>query len=184
MTARRSERCRDFDPAHVAYAGSVSKMLAPALRIGWLVLPPRLAAAVVAARQLADLGSPALDQLAFARFVESGMLDRHLRRARSTYRESARRACRGVCAPCTGGASTRDCGRPACRGGVAAKQTRERWSRRPRTPGSRVRPTATISPTEIPRRFRGWSSAMGGCPAARSQRDRHHSAGVRKRATW
>ncbi len=76
-----------LDPAHVAYAGSVSKMLAPALRIGWLVLPPRLAAAVVAAKQLADLGSPALDQLAFARFVESGMLDRHLRRARSTYRD-------------------------------------------------------------------------------------------------
>lgn len=75
-----------LDPAHVVYAGSASKMLAPALRLGWLVVPAHLGAATLAAKRLADLGSPVLDQLALAQFLERGLLDRHLRRARAIYR--------------------------------------------------------------------------------------------------
>jgi GntR family transcriptional regulator / MocR family aminotransferase len=73
-------------PDHVVYLGSASKTLAPALRLGWMVVPPDLYEAVGDAKALADSGSPQLDQLALARFVERGELDRHLRRMRGRYR--------------------------------------------------------------------------------------------------
>jgi len=73
-------------PERVVYAGSASKILAPGLRLGWLVLPSRLTEAVVAGKQAADMGSAALDQLAFADVLERGDLDRHLRRMRPIYR--------------------------------------------------------------------------------------------------
>ena len=73
-------------PDHVVYAGTASKTLAPGLRLGWLVLPRRLVDDVAAAKILADRGSPALDQLAFADFLARGELDRHLRRMRPVYR--------------------------------------------------------------------------------------------------
>ncbi len=73
-------------PDHVVYMGTVSKTLAPALRLGWLVLPPRLLDAVVGAKALADGGSPTLDQLMLARLMEGGAYDRHMRTARRRYR--------------------------------------------------------------------------------------------------
>jgi GntR family transcriptional regulator/MocR family aminotransferase len=73
-------------PDRVVYAGSASKILAPGLRLGWLVLPPALTEAIVAGKQSADMGSAALDQLAFADILERGELDRHLRRMRPIYR--------------------------------------------------------------------------------------------------
>ena len=73
-------------PDLVAYAGTASKTLAPGLRLGWLVLPPDLLDDVAAAKQLADRGSPVLDQLAFADFLDRGEFDRHLRRMRPLYR--------------------------------------------------------------------------------------------------
>jgi GntR family transcriptional regulator / MocR family aminotransferase len=73
-------------PARVVYLGSVSKTLAPALRLGWAVVPPGLLDAVADAKLLADSGSPQLEQLALARFIERGALDRHLRRMRASYR--------------------------------------------------------------------------------------------------
>jgi GntR family transcriptional regulator/MocR family aminotransferase len=73
-------------PDRVIYMGTVSKTLAPGLRLGWLVLPPRLVAAVVEQKALADHGSPTIDQLALARLLESGAYDRHLRQARRRYR--------------------------------------------------------------------------------------------------
>jgi GntR family transcriptional regulator/MocR family aminotransferase len=76
-----------LDPDRVVYAGSASKVLAPGLRLGWLGVPPNLAAAVRQAKKTADQGSPAIDQLAFADFIERGELDHHLRRLRPIYRE-------------------------------------------------------------------------------------------------
>ncbi|MDW5598166.1 PLP-dependent aminotransferase family protein [Conexibacter stalactiti] len=73
-------------PDVVVYGGSASKTLAPAVRLGWLVLPPALVEPV-AAEQRRRGGTPApLDQLAFADIVARGELDRHLRRQRRRYR--------------------------------------------------------------------------------------------------
>lgn len=69
-------------PERTAYAGSVSKILAPALRIGWLLPPPWLRDDVTAAKQEADLGNPVLAQLVLAELMESGRLERHLRAVR------------------------------------------------------------------------------------------------------
>jgi GntR family transcriptional regulator / MocR family aminotransferase len=73
-------------PDLVAYAGSASKTLAPGLRLGWLVVPERLLDAVTEAKESDDLGTPVVEQLALADFLERGQLDRHLRRTRSVYR--------------------------------------------------------------------------------------------------
>ena len=72
-------------PDRVVLIGSVSKVLGPALRLGWIVCPPALIAAVTQAKRLADRATPALDQLALARLIESGRYDRHLRRMRAVY---------------------------------------------------------------------------------------------------
>ena len=68
------------------YAGSASKVLAPGLRLGWLLSPPALTRSLIEGKQAADMGSPALDQLAFADVLERGELDHHLRRMRPIYR--------------------------------------------------------------------------------------------------
>jgi GntR family transcriptional regulator/MocR family aminotransferase len=74
-------------PERVIYAGSASKSLAPGLRLGWLALPASLVDAVVEAKRRADRGSDVLTQLAFAELIESGALDRHVRRMRRHYRQ-------------------------------------------------------------------------------------------------
>ncbi len=75
-----------LDPDRVVYAGSASKTLAPALRIGWLVTPPSLWQAVTHEKLLADRGTARIEQHAFADFLTRGELDRHLRRMRARYR--------------------------------------------------------------------------------------------------
>ena len=75
-----------LSPDRVVYAGSASKILAPGLRLGWFIVPAALAERVTLAKWTADLGSPAIDQLAFADFLARGELDRHLRRLRPIYR--------------------------------------------------------------------------------------------------
>ena len=69
----------------VAAIGTVSKSLAPSLRLGWVVCPPGLADLVIEEKALHDRGSPVLDQLALATLMESGRFDRHLRRMRASY---------------------------------------------------------------------------------------------------
>jgi GntR family transcriptional regulator/MocR family aminotransferase len=75
-----------LEPDRVVYAGSTSKTLAPALRIGWLVVPPGLLEAVSQQKLLADRGNSRIDQHALADFLTRGELDRHLRRMRARYR--------------------------------------------------------------------------------------------------
>jgi GntR family transcriptional regulator / MocR family aminotransferase len=75
-----------LDPERVVYAGSVSKTLAPALRLGWLVAPSAMVERITAEKTLADRGTSRIDQLAFADFLARGELDRHLRRMRTRYR--------------------------------------------------------------------------------------------------
>jgi GntR family transcriptional regulator/MocR family aminotransferase len=73
-------------PEHVVYLGSVSKTLAPALRLGWVVAPPDVREELVVRKQWSDITSPALGQLALAELVGSGAFERHLRRVRSRQR--------------------------------------------------------------------------------------------------
>jgi GntR family transcriptional regulator/MocR family aminotransferase len=72
-------------PEHVIHVHSVSKSLAPALRLGWAVVPHRLVEELGRLKDAADRGTSALDQLALARLIESGRYDRHLRRVRGEY---------------------------------------------------------------------------------------------------
>jgi GntR family transcriptional regulator/MocR family aminotransferase len=75
-----------LDPERVAYVGTASKTLAPGFRIGWAILPPHLIEPFTEAKLLHDRGSPILDQLTFADFIQRGEFDRHLRRMRPVYR--------------------------------------------------------------------------------------------------
>jgi GntR family transcriptional regulator / MocR family aminotransferase len=74
-----------LDPDRVISLGTVSKSLAPALRLGWLVAPDRLLGALARGKLVTDRGSPGIDQLALAMLIESGRYDRHLRRTRAEY---------------------------------------------------------------------------------------------------
>ncbi|BBH67153.1 GntR family transcriptional regulator [Actinoplanes sp. OR16] len=73
-------------PERVAYLGSVSKSLAPGMRLGWLVAPRRMQGALLAAKHAADLGNPALPQLVLAELLTSGDYERHLRAVRERQR--------------------------------------------------------------------------------------------------
>lgn len=78
-------------PARVIYIGSASKILAPGLRLGWLLLTEPLIETGITWKQRADNGSPVIEQLVFASLVASGELDRHLRKMRRLY-QSRRQA--------------------------------------------------------------------------------------------
>ena len=69
----------------VVYIGTFSKVLFPAVRVGYLVVPPSLWQRFVDAREAFDLFSPTLYQLALAEFLREGHFARHLRRMRGVY---------------------------------------------------------------------------------------------------
>lgn len=73
-------------PDSVAYAGTASKTLAPALRLGWMVLPARLASAITGAKHYADAHTASLGQLVLAELITTHAYDRHVRAARLRYR--------------------------------------------------------------------------------------------------
>ena len=69
----------------VIYIGTFSKVLFPALRIGYLVVPPDLVRIFTQAKRLVDRHSPLLEQCVLADFINEGHLERHLRRMRTLY---------------------------------------------------------------------------------------------------
>ncbi len=72
-------------PESVVYAGSLSKTLAPGLRIGWLVVPEDMIEEARLEKDQQDAGSPGIDQITYARFLQTGGMDEHLRRTRPIY---------------------------------------------------------------------------------------------------
>ncbi|RIQ23853.1 aminotransferase-like domain-containing protein, partial [Jiangella rhizosphaerae] len=83
---------RPLEPLHaldaggrVVYVGTFSKTLLPGLRLGFAVVPPSLRSAVRAARRLADGHGPVATEAALARFMDEGLLARHIRRTAKVY---------------------------------------------------------------------------------------------------
>lgn len=73
-------------PEQVIYVGTASKSLAPALRLGWMVVPPHLLSGILEAKSISEGHNSTLDQLTLAEFIRSGDYDRHVRRSRLRYR--------------------------------------------------------------------------------------------------
>jgi GntR family transcriptional regulator/MocR family aminotransferase len=91
-SSRTVEAVRALDRADgVIYAGSASKALSPGLRLGYVVLPRELVEPFLRAKQLSDWYSAPLDQAVFARLIQEGHFERHLRRTRR--RNQRRRDC-------------------------------------------------------------------------------------------
>ncbi len=77
-------------PSHVVYLGSVSKTLAPGMRLGWLIVPDGLLADVVAQQSITHALPSTLGQATYVELLARGQVDRHLRITHRVYR--ARRA--------------------------------------------------------------------------------------------
>ena len=73
--------------ARVLYLGTFSKMLAPGLRIGFVVAPRPLVQRLTELKMATDRYTPGLMQLVLARFISEGRLAAHVRRMRTLYRE-------------------------------------------------------------------------------------------------
>ena len=74
----------------VIYAGTMSKILYPSLRLGYLVAPEQLVEPMIKIRAVLDQHSPAIDQATLARFIAEGYFLSHIKRMRKLY--SDRRA--------------------------------------------------------------------------------------------
>ena len=78
LTARNPDGC--------IYLGSFSKVLAPGLRLGYLVAPANVFPKLLQAKQAADLHSPGFNQRMIAEVMKDGFLQRHVPTIRALYR--------------------------------------------------------------------------------------------------
>ncbi|HEY0825882.1 MAG TPA: PLP-dependent aminotransferase family protein, partial [Ramlibacter sp.] len=74
------------NPEGTIYLGSFSKVLAPGLRLGYIVAPPQVMPKLLQAKQAADLHSPGFNQRMVAEVLEGGFLDRHVPTIRALYK--------------------------------------------------------------------------------------------------
>ncbi|MBR5533533.1 MAG: PLP-dependent aminotransferase family protein [Ruminiclostridium sp.] len=81
----------ELDQERVIYVGTFSKVLFPSLRLGYLVLPEQLVPRMRELKRLSDHHSNSVYQLGLMRFLESGEVERHIRRMKKVYR--TRRDC-------------------------------------------------------------------------------------------
>jgi 2-aminoadipate transaminase len=73
-------------PGQVLYLGSFSKVLAPGLRLGYMVAPPKLYPKLLQAKQAADLHSPGFNQRVVHEVIRNGFLDHHVPTIRARYK--------------------------------------------------------------------------------------------------
>src|SRR5262249_1844055 len=73
--------------SRVIYAGTMSKILYPSLRLGYIVAPEQLADSMAKIRSAIDQHSPAIDQATLARFISEGFFLSHIKRMRKIYAE-------------------------------------------------------------------------------------------------
>ena len=78
LTARNPEGC--------IYLGSFSKVLAPGLRLGYVVAPKAIMPKLLQAKQAADLHSPSFNQRMVAEVLKDGFIDRHVPTIRALYK--------------------------------------------------------------------------------------------------
>jgi 2-aminoadipate transaminase len=90
--ARVLDRARE----RVWLIGTVSKILCPGLRVGWLVPPRPQVAAVLARKAATDLQTGSLAQAVLARALERLDIDAHIARVRTVYRTRAQRMCEAL----------------------------------------------------------------------------------------
>jgi GntR family transcriptional regulator/MocR family aminotransferase len=74
-----------LDSNRVIYLGTFSKVLAPSLRLGYLVAPDCLVDAFIGARALIGRGSPCTEQHLIAAYMKEGYFETHIRRIRNIY---------------------------------------------------------------------------------------------------
>ena len=118
---RPLEPLQSLDRAgRVVYVGTFSKTLLPLLRLGFLVAPASLRDALRAAKRLSDWAGDVIAQAALARFIDEGLLGRHLRRATKEYAlrrelilDGIDRYLGGRLAPVPSAAGLHLCARPA-----------------------------------------------------------------------
>ena len=79
------------DTGNVALVGSFSKTVSPSLRLGYVIAPPAVAQAVANIKHLVDWHTPTQTQVALARFMADGDLQRHIRRCHAAYAERRER---------------------------------------------------------------------------------------------
>jgi GntR family transcriptional regulator/MocR family aminotransferase len=80
----------------VIYLGTFSKTMFPALRLGYLIVPPTLVDLIRAAQSLVDHVAPSIEHATMAEFVEDGHFTRHVRQMRSAYADRQEALLRGV----------------------------------------------------------------------------------------
>ena len=166
-----------LEPERIVYAGSASKTLAPALRLGWLVVPAKYVEPIRREKYLADQGTARIEQHAFANFIARGELDRHLRRMRSRYRARRDALVEAIAAGAAGGDDQGHRRRPARRRRAPAGYDDVRSRRKRRAPDRLQHAERLLGapPADADARLRPAARARdpGRRPRAGAEREKH-----------